>query len=671
MLSWDFRNPRKYRIIGERDLDIHLAKVLSFVVEREHLASHIRNPLRGSLDIQRIWFVPNRPEVEPSDDAELLDLLERRIFQYFLDWGSRKPASLGIPQDRSTFGDLLTVGGIGFALPAYIIGADRGWIPRSEAASRVLSVLRVLADPEAFGPEKLGRIGHHGWLYHFLGIDGRRKLNFDFPTSPRNEALNTVELSAIDSGLALMGVLATQSYFDKNEAEEVEIRALAQEIYDRVDWNFMLEPSSQQFYLAWLPNEEREGPPFEIPDAAGKGKYSGTVDDPATLDFYTDEAFIVTLLAVGSTTHPVPAAVHCAWKRERDTSGLIRSYPGSLFTYQFLHAFLDTRTLNLPPCPGEEPVDWYENSRKAILAVIEDAQTNPRKFRTYGPNAWSRTAAEGADDQYRAYGAPPVAINPSPEEDGTVAYYGMVSAVSFGDDLRGRTIQALRQAWRRGHWHPRFGLPDAFHDEISQANLSVASGSDNRLLRQNGPWVQRALFAIDQGPMLLHLENSRSGLIWNLLAQNPNIQRALDRLRAEIGPLPPDQILLEGEDGSGDGQVMLRSEASGQRTVWLHAGESRTLRFQLPAEARYRLSVRYSNDNFGPLEAVDVGIDGVRAGQFAAQDTGDFGFGWNVFRWSDPFDPVTLSPGTHEVTIAVTGGDGFGVEIDVVKLELV
>ncbi len=294
----------------------------------------------------------------------------------------------------------------------------------------------------------------------------------------------------------------------------------------------MLKPSSQYFYLGWKPTEQRhEPPPFAIPDPAGEGAYSGTPGQPGTLDFYTDEAFIVTLLAAGSTTHPVTAAVHCAWRRVRGPGGLIRSYPGSLFTYQFLRAFLDTRpaALRLPACPGEQPVDWDTNSRQAIRSVVDYAKRNPSSFRTYGPDAWGISAAESPDDVYRADGAPPVALNSSPEEDGTVTYYGMLSAVSFGPDLRARAVRALRRAWQRGHWHLRFALPDAFDDEIDQAPLACSSGC----LRREGLWVQRALFALDQGPMLLHLENASSGLIWKLMAQNPSIRRALHRLRRE------------------------------------------------------------------------------------------------------------------------------------------
>jgi hypothetical protein len=664
VLSWKFRDERSFELIGGRDLDLEQAKTLNLVIERENIADDISNPAKGTLAIHRIRLTPDRAEAEPSSDEALVDLLERRTAQYFIDWVSRKPGSSGIPQDRSTFQDLLTVGGVGFGLPAYVIAAERGWLPRGEAIARTRSVLTVMAEQSAFGPERVGRIGHRGWFYHFLGPDGRRKLNFDFPETPEDEALKTVELSTIDTGLALMGVLAAQSYFNADNPEEAEIRSLAQAIYDRVEWPYMLEPSSRQFFLGWKPNEPRapDDKSFNIPDAQHDGVYSSKGDGvtPATLDFYTDEAAIVSLLAVGSNTHPVPADVHCAWKRDCVENGIITSFPGSLFTYQFLHAFLDTRSVKFPACPGEAQVDWYENSRRATFAAIDYATANPPGFKTYTPDSWGITAAEGPDDLYRANGAPPVACNTSPEEDGTIAYYGMLSAISLGDDLRERAIRALRKAWQRGHWHFRFGLPDAFHDDVSQLK---DAGAASRLIRKSGPWLHRALFAIDQGPMLLHLENARSGLIWRLIAENPNIRRSLDRLNA------PGEVLLQAEAGTGNGQVMLRSAALDQRTVALQSGESRSLSFQFPGEARYGLSVRYSNDNFGPTESVSVAVDGVQVGSFLALDTGDFGDGWNNFLSSTLAGSFDLTRGPHTITITVSGGDGFGVEIDAIRLE--
>ncbi|NIV34931.1 MAG: hypothetical protein GWN58_37390, partial [Anaerolineae bacterium] len=115
-------------------------------------------------------------------------------------------------------------------------------------------------------------------------------------------------------------------------------------------------------------------------------------------------------------------------------------------------------------------------------------------------------------------------------------------------------------AWDRGHWHPRFGLPDAFHGEISE--IGEAKLPDDAL-RESGPWVQRALFAIDQGPMLLHLENARSGLIHEQLARDPNIQAALDRL----APVVSMQLVFPSHEGTGDGVFLPRSNAWGEQTV--------------------------------------------------------------------------------------------------------
>lgn len=525
---WNYRTD--YRVpVGNNGLDLHRAKEMVFVIEHINVGDEIENPGSGMVDIQRIWFTLDRAEAEPQTSAELLDLLERRTYQYFLDWSSRKPASQDIPQDRSTFADLLSVGGIGFGVPAHVIGAERGWIPRADAAQRVVNVLRILDDPTAFGPDRIGKIGYKGWFYHFLGIDGRRKLNFDFLGTAADESLNTVELSTIDTSLAIMGILAAQGYFDSPDNPiEIEIRQRAQNIYDRIDWPFMLESDSNQFYLGWKPNEDHEGPLFEIPDAQGLGNYSGEITDPGTLDYYTDEALITILLAVGSRTHPVSPDVYTALLAQPDQNGLIRTYPGALFTYQFLHAFLNTRQWQ--PC---SPYNWHANSRKAIWGMIRYAEQTLPAYPTYGAQAWGISAAEGPFDAYHAYGIKPVAINSYPEEDGTVTYYAMVSSASFGADLYERAVSAVRAGWDREHWHPRFGLPDAFHADIATTG-SLDNEERSSALRQSGSWIDRTTFAIDQGPMLLHLENARTGLIWRLVAQNPYFQRSLGLLDESI-----------------------------------------------------------------------------------------------------------------------------------------
>jgi hypothetical protein len=104
----------------------------------------------------------------------------------------------------------------------------------------------------------------------------------------------------------------------------------------------------------------------------------------------------------------------------------------------------------------------------------------------------------------------------------------------------------------------------------------------------------------------------------------------------------------------------------------LHVGEAVTLTTTLPASAAYSITVRYSNDSYeAPLEEVEVYVDGGAIGSLTAQDTGDWGYGWNIFLWSPVIgsQPVQLSAGSHTITLRVRTGDSYGVEIDCVLLQ--
>ena len=119
-------------------------------------------------------------------------------------------------------------------------------------------------------------------------------------------------------------------------------------------------------------------------------------------------------------------------------------------------------------------------------------------------------------------------------------------------------------------------------------------------------------------------------------------------------------LVKEAEQGTGSGVLMWRSAASGHLTVLLRPGESRSLNFNLPGACSSAATVTYSNDNYGALESVLLGIDGLPVGKFAAQNTGS----WNVFLTSAPLGPITIAPGLHSIEVDVSGGDGNGVEID-------
>lgn len=132
-------------------------------------------------------------------------------------------------------------------------------------------------------------------------------------------------------------------------------------------------------------------------------------------------------------------------------------------------------------------------------------------------------------------------------------------------------------------------------------------------------------------------------------------------------PTEGSTIALEAEAGSGDGDQMHRSRASGGMTIHLAPGQRRLWNFRIGAPAaEYAVSVTYSNDNPGDSETLRVELDGAAIGSFRAQDTGDFGEGWEIF-FADTVGVFALGPGTHSLVVESTGGDGC-VEIDLVTV---
>jgi len=131
-------------------------------------------------------------------------------------------------------------------------------------------------------------------------------------------------------------------------------------------------------------------------------------------------------------------------------------------------------------------------------------------------------------------------------------------------------------------------------------------------------------------------------------------------------PSRAEPIVLEAEAGSGEGDLMHRSRASGALTIHLAPGQRRRWTFTAAHPSRYAVLVTYANDNPGESEVLQVEVDGESIGSLRAQDTGDDGEGWNVFVADLAGEPM-LGTGIHTVTVESTGGDGC-IEIDLITL---
>ena len=430
----------------------------------------------------------------------LADTVAERTFRWF--WETTD-STTGLAHDRWPQRDFSSIASIGFALTAYPIGAERGWITRAQSASRTLVTLRYLwALPQ--GPEASGMGGYKGFFYHFLRYeDGRR--------------FEKIELSTIDTALLLGGVLFAQSYYTGSDATETAIRAVADSLYRRVDWTWSVTRPTK-VVMGWNP---------EI------GHY--------TADWRGyNEAMIIYILGLGSPTYPLASESWAAWSATNPWT----SYRGQdhtnfspLFGHQYSHVWIDFRAIK-DPFIRSHGIDWFENSRRATLAQREYAMANPRGFAGYGADIWGLTACDGPADttvtlngkpvQLHSYWARGASNDGDPEgserDDGTLAPTAALGSMPFAPEIVFPAMVAMRERYGSVLFD-RYGFKDAFNPSITGAGVKVRMGTvDPRL-----GWVGRDYLGIDQGPIVAMLENYRSELIWRTTRRNPYIVKGLRR----------------------------------------------------------------------------------------------------------------------------------------------
>src|SRR5258706_627495 len=274
--------------------------------------------------------VRHRAVVPTPGDTAMLDDVERRSFHFF--WDLADPNTLLVP-DRWPTPSFSSIAAVGFGLTAYGIGAERGYVTREAAAERTRATLQSLLAMKQ-GPEPHGVSGYHGFYYHFLDMKS-------------GERFQTVELSTIDTPLLVAGALFAQSYFDRDNPAESQIRRDAETLYERVEWTWE-EVRPHAVSMGWTP----EGG-FHTYDWRGY-----------------NEAMILVILALGSPTHPVEPS---AWQtyHSSDTAGTIYGQQfvqfAPLFGHQYSEVWIDFRGIS-EPVIAAHGIDWFENSRRAFVA---------------------------------------------------------------------------------------------------------------------------------------------------------------------------------------------------------------------------------------------------------------------------------------------------------------
>ena len=463
--------------------------------------SHITRTT-GTLYFDDLLFVDY--DVNITTDDQFLDLISKRTFKYF--WENANPTT-GLVRDKASTHARSSVAAVGFELTAIGIGESRGWISRTEAASMTKKILQTLYNGKQ-GNESCGTMGYKGFYYHLLNsTTGER----DYRVDQKNN-IHGSELSSVDTALLLAGVLFAGEYFNGTDSTEIEIQNLSENIYRRVEWDWMLNPSNQLFYMAWKPENETDSS-HTIP-APGGGNFS-----ESQWNYYTDEIILINLLAIGAPTHPVNANTFYKWNRTRDNYGnysFYKTWWGSLFTYFFANCWFDLK--NKTDSHPTTPVNWWENSRKAALANRQFCRDNNASYPTYGPNSWGITACEGPSGynggNAKSYGAPPTGDTSGHWHDGTIPPYGAGSTIVFfsSDPSQNEAVHALKNYYYN---YPKlwglYGFRDAY-------NLNTSIPDDD--------WYAHEYVGIDQGALLLAIENYRSGLVWNTFMRNGYVRQA-------------------------------------------------------------------------------------------------------------------------------------------------
>lgn len=394
------------------------------------------------------------------DDSGFLDDLRRRAFAFFIE--QQDPAT-GLLRDRAR-----TTGGVessadrnacsiasnGFGLTALCMGAEHGWIARDEAQRRVLAVLRFF---DARAPRE------HGWFYHFMNPDGTRKWKS--------------ELSSIDTALLLAGVVTAGRYFAQNP----EIASLADRIYRRVDFAWMLNGDPYLLAMGWHPE-------------------SGFLS--SRWDHYC-ELMILYLLAIASPTHGIPAQSWYAWSRPPITYREYRYIYGDrpLFVHQYAHAWIDFRGRREAKPPH---IDWFQNSITATLAERAYCEQLAARFHGYSQNVWGITASDSAHG-YIAWGGPP----DDPQVDGTVVPCAPGGSLMFTPAESLTALRTMRRLYGDRVWG-RYGFADSFNP--------------------NTGWVDTDVIGIDVGITLLSAENLATGNVWKWFMSAPAIGQAIGRI---------------------------------------------------------------------------------------------------------------------------------------------
>jgi hypothetical protein len=416
-------------------------------------------------------------KLSPADDS-VFTIVQKQTFQYF--WSGAEPNS-GMARERIHVDGIypehdqsvVTSGGSGFGVMAILVGMERKFISREEGVERFERILKFLREADRF---------HGAWSHWLYGETGKVK-----PFSEKDNGGDLVETSYL-----LQGLLCARQYFKDGNAREKNIAATIDTLWKQVEFDWYRN-GKNVLYWHWSP------------------EYGWQMNFPVT---GYNECLIMYVLAASSSTHGVPAEVyHEGWARGGKIKDTVttygytltlshnghRQYGGPLFWSQYSFLGLDPRGLK------DQYADYWENGKAHTLIDYTWCVKNPMHWKGYGANSWGLTSSYSVNG-YSGHA-------PGEEHDlGVISPTAALSSMPYTPEY---SIQAMR------HWYDemkdKLWGPYGFYDAFSET----------------AGWYPQRYLAIDQGPIVVMMENYRSGLLWKLFMSCPEVQNGLKKLNFE------------------------------------------------------------------------------------------------------------------------------------------
>ncbi|MEO8748063.1 MAG: glucoamylase family protein, partial [Rhodanobacter sp.] len=422
------------------------------------------------------------PHVFTAAQGKLLEKLQSDAFRYFTEYAN---PDNGLVADSTKAGSAASISATGFALSCYPIAAERGWLSRKQAMAITLKTLRFFHGSRQGKDAKA--TGYKGFYYHFLDMHSGKRAEH-------------CELSTIDTAMLLSGMLVASEYFDRKSTGEKEIRSLSKALMERVDWNWTLD--GKEVNHSWTPTGG-----FKKADWEG----------------YT-EALMMYVFGAASVSHPIPREVYeldAQGYEWHHNAGLEWIHATPLFIHLFPQAWLDLRGLQDGFVSKHADIDYAENTRRAIQVQRDYANLNPQNFAGYGGDIWGLSACMGPEGKLKmrngksrkflGYAARGVTHGP---DDGTLVPWGAATCMAHAPEAALAGMQAMLKNYPRALSDGQF------------------IGGINPSLPGDGPegWLAPSRFGLDQGLVIMMIENARSGLIWELTRNSSLVKRGLTKL---------------------------------------------------------------------------------------------------------------------------------------------